>query len=164
MYKFITAVTLVVSALCSAAPVLAQTTPVPPPNNIFVPLFAGQQAPQFEFNVAVASRCEPQAAGTWFSGTTYKNGVPASGYLVGFSYAADGPLVTKPMISGPHEGYNNWDTGYYSHIIAANTPRAGIWYVWIVDADENRISEIASFTTDGSTNTCNQATVDFDSR
>lgn len=146
----------------SPVPPPPTNTPVPPPPAPTAP--PAPAAPQYEFNVALVSRCDPQAAGTWFSGKTYKNGNPANGYRVVFSFAPDGQPATNPMISGPHEGYNNWDTGYYSHIISANEPKSGTWYVWIVDAGGARISEIASFTTDGSTNTCNQAIVDFDSR
>lgn len=120
--------------------------------------------PKYEFNVAVVSKCEPQAGGTWFSGKTYKNGKPANGFNVVFSYEPDGPQVTNPMISGPHEGYNNWDPGYYSHIISANEPRAGNWYVWVTNDSGSRISELANFQTDGDSNNCNQAIVDFDSR
>ncbi len=118
----------------------------------------------FEFNVAIVQSCLPQAGGTWFDGKTYKNGEPTNGYRVVFSYEADGPHVTQPAISGPHEGYLGWDTGYYSHIIAAARPRAGDWFVWIIDENGERISELANFTSDGDANTCNQAVVDFDSQ
>lgn len=140
-------------------------TPPPPPPTA-PPAPAAPPAPKYEFNIVVVSRCDPQAAGTWFEGKTYKNGNPVNGYKVVFSYAPDGPPATSPMISGPHTGYEGWDTGYYSHIISApgNGPKAGTWYAWIVNDGGARISEIGSFTTDGDTNTCNQAVVDFDSR
>lgn len=145
------------------APVVPTNTPVPaaPAEPAPTPVPAG---PKYEFNIAVMSKCEPQAGGTWFSGKTYKNGQPQSGYRVAFSYAPDAEFVTNPIESGPHEGYRNWDAGYYSHIISAGKPRSGSWYAWVVDAGGQRISEIASFTSDGDANTCNQAVIDFDSR
>lgn len=153
------------------APPPPTATPVPPPPTAVPapaepPPPAEPPKPKYEFNIAVASKCDPQAAGTWFSGKTYKNGNPASGYKVVFSYAPDGPPVTNPITTGPHTGYEGWDAGYYSHIIAApgTGPRAGTWHVWVVNDGGQRISEIASFTSDGDANTCNQAVVDFDSR
>ena len=132
------------------------TTPTPPP---------GTGAP-YEFNIAVVQRCEPQQAGNWFEGTTYKNGIPTDGYRVVYSWQPDGTWTTQPVISGPHPGYDDWATGYYSHIIRApgQGPIAGNWFVWIVDASGRRISEIANFQTTGPGQGCNQAVVDFDSR
>ena len=66
--------------------------------------------------------------------------------------------------SGPHEGYPGGDAGFYSHIISANGPRVGSWYVWVVDSTGQRISEIANWQSTGPGEGCNQATVDFDSR
>ncbi len=121
-------------------------------------------ARRYEFNVALVQSCEPQAAGNWFSGTVYKNGSAYNGARVVFSYAVDGPWVTDPQISGPHEGYTNWNAGYYSHIIHASGPEAGDWYVWIVNGSNVRISEIAHWHSTGPGDGCNQAIVDFDSR
>ncbi len=147
------------------APPAPTATPVPvPPTATPVPAPTAVPAPRYEFNVAVVGRCDRQPAGTWFEGKTYKNGQPSSGYNVVFSYAPDGPWVTQPAISGPHEGYPNWDAGYYSHIVSAAGPIAGTWYVWIVDGAGGRISEMASFTSTGPGDGCNQAIVDFDSR
>lgn len=81
-----------------------------------------------------------------------------------FSYSPDGPWVTDPQISGPHEGYTNWNPGYYSHIIHAVGPEPGNWYVWIVDGSGNRISDMANWQSTGPGEGCNQAVVDFDSR
>ena len=153
---------------------VASDIPAPPPTAVFVPPTAtpvpapaaptAVPAPRYEFNVAVVGRCDRQPAGTWFEGKTYKGGQPASGYNVVFSYAPDGPWITQPAISGPHEGYPNWDAGYYSHIISAAGPIVGTWYVWVADAGGARISEMANFTSTGPGEGCNQAVVDFDSR
>ena len=136
-------------------------TPVPPPQEVAPP---EPPKPQYKFNITAVSKCAPQEGGTWFEGRTYINGNPSNGYNVVFSYAPDAQPVTNPLQSGPHAGYEGWNTGYYSHIIAAGTPKAGTWYVWIVDDGGNRISEIASWTSKGPGGDCNQAVVDFDSR
>ena len=138
-------------------PPAAPTSPPAPP------------APRYEFNVAVVQRCDTQEGGTWFGGTVYKGGQPYNGARVVFSYAPDGPAVTNPQTSGPHAGYEGWNPGYYSHIIAASNDerKAGTWYVWIVDPNGNRISELAKWTSSGKVSRgegCNEAIVDFDSR
>ncbi|MCX6050826.1 MAG: SH3 domain-containing protein [Chloroflexi bacterium] len=169
-----------VNAENTAAVAIAQnipTAPPPPPTPIPQPTAVPQPtaAPQaaqptqppkstYKFNVVVVSKCEPQAAGNWFEGTTYIGGQPQNGYKVVFSYAPDGPPITDPVQSGPHQGYPGWRTGYYSHIIHAHGPEAGNWYVWVVDDAGQRISDIGHWSSTGSDNTCNQAVVDFDSR
>lgn len=146
-------------------PVPATATPVPQPTATPAPAQpTAPPAPRYKFNIAVVGRCDRQPAGTWFEGKTYVGGQPQSGYKVVFSYAPDGPWVTQPQISGPHEGYPNWDAGYYSHIVSASGPIAGTWFVWIVDDGGNRISEMASWSSTGPGDACNQAVVDFDSR
>ena len=146
----------------------ATATPIPPPTQPPAPTQAPAPAepakPKYEFNIAVVGKCAPQEAGTWFEGKVYKNGQPANGFKVVFSYAPDAAPSTNPMISGPHEGYNGWSTGYYSHIISANKPVSGNWYVWIVNDAGQRISEVANFQSKGPGGDCNQAVVDFDSR
>ncbi|MEZ4708967.1 MAG: SH3 domain-containing protein [Caldilineaceae bacterium] len=146
----------------------ATPTPIPPPTQPPAPSQppapAAPAEPQYEFNVAVVGRCAPQEGGTWFEGKVYKNGQPSNGHKVVFSYAPDGAPSTNPMISGPHEGYRNWDAGYYSHIIAANKPVSGNWYIWIVNDAGQRISKLANFQSKGPGGDCNQAVVDFDSR
>ncbi len=135
-----------------------------PKESTFLPLVQQNRPPATYFNVVTVSQCEPQAAGNWFEGTTSINGQPKNGYKVVFSYAPDGPPITAPVQSGPHEGYSGWKTGYYSHIIHAQGPIAGDWYVWIVDERGKRISEIADWVSTGPGKGCNQAVVDFDSR
>jgi hypothetical protein len=125
-----------------------------------------QSTPRYKFNIVLVSHCERQPAGNWFEGTTSVNGVPESGYKVVFSYAPDAPPITQPAISGPHQGYPGWKPGYYSHIINAPSkgPKAGDWYVWIIDDADQRISEIGHWQSTGPGEGCNQAVVDFDSR
>jgi len=172
-----------VNATNTGAVAVAQNIPVPPPPTATPvpqptqppaaqptqpPADQPTQAPppstNYKFNVAVVGKCARQPAGNWFEGKTYINGQPANGYKVVFSYAPDAPPITPAMTSGPHPGYTNWDAGYYSHIINASSPKAGEWYVWVVDDGGARISEIAHWTSTGPGEGCNQAVVDFDSR
>jgi hypothetical protein len=153
------------------APPPPTNPPAPPPTSTPVPVAqapapTAPPAKKYLFNIAVVGRCDPQEAGNWFEGKTYVNGQAKSGYNVVFSYAADGPPITAPVVSGPHTGYEGWNEGYYSHIINSpeTGPKAGTWYVWVMDNAGARISEIASFTTKGPGGSCNQAVVDFDSR
>lgn len=145
-------------------PAAPTARPTARPQATATPAPTAAPAKRYEFNIALVQACEPQAAGNWFSGTVYKNGTAYNGARVVFSYAADGPWVTEPQISGPHTGYTNWAAGYYSHIIRASEPQAGDWYVWIVNDGGSRISEIAHWRSTGPGDGCNQATVDFDSR
>jgi uncharacterized protein YraI len=154
-------------------------TPIPQPTAVPQPQPAAPQpepqqpAPEqpapapsqnYEFNRALLQKCDPNAGVTYVEGTTYRGGQPVSGYNVVFSYAPDGPVVAK-MLSGPHEGYPGWKTGFYSHIIGFDGPREGDWYFWIVDGSDKRISAIAHVHTHGSTgdDKCQQAVIDFDS-
>lgn len=147
------------------APPPPTNTPVPAPTDTPAPAQpTAPPAPQYKFNITAVSKCLPQEGGTWFEGKTYINGTPTNGYKVAFSYGPDAPPSTDPMQSGPHPGYTNWDAGYYSHIISAGKPLAGTWYVWVVDDNGSRISEVASWTSKGPGGDCNQAIVDFDSR
>ena len=169
-----------VTANNSSAVALAQNIPAPPPpTNTPIPAPTQPPAPtaapeqptqppapanNYKFNVAVVGSCQRQPAGNWFEGKTYIGGQPASGYKVVFSYAPDAAPITPPMTTGPHPGYEGWDAGYYSHIINASGPKAGNWFVWVVDDSGNRISEIANWQSTGPGEGCNQAVVDFDSR
>lgn len=113
------------------------------------------------FPVATVASCVPQPHGNWFEGTVYVRHQPANGYRVVFSDSPDGAWRTDPSISGPHCPYN-WPDGYYSHIIHAAGPQADDWYVWIVNENKQRISEIAHWRSTGPGDGCNQAVVNFD--
>jgi hypothetical protein len=134
------------------APQPAPQQPAPPPEQ------------NYEFNRAILQRCEPNEGVTYVEGTTYRNGQPANGYIVAFSYEPDGPVVAE-VLSGPHQGYPGWRTGFYSHILGSNGPREGNWFFWIKDSSGRRISKIANVYTDGSAGDgkCQQAIIDFDS-
>jgi len=132
----------------------APAEPAPPPAS----------DPNLEFGRAVFQKCAPNAGVTYVEGTTYKNGQPVNGYNVAFSYAPDGPIVAQ-VVSGPHEGYPGWRTGFYSHILKPDGPREGNWFFWIVDGSGNRISAIGNVQTNGEAGDgkCQQAVIDFDS-
>lgn len=163
-----------VTAKNTSAVAIAQNIPTPlPPTATPIPQPTqppGQptQPPapstKYKFNIVVISKCKRQSAGNWFEGTTYVGGQPANGYKVVFSDAPDAVPITTPVISGPHPGYPGWEPGYYRHIINAASPKAADWYVWIVDDNGVRISEIGKWTSTGPDEGCNQAVVDFDSR
>jgi len=144
-----------------------RVVPQPTTRKVYLPIIAAQNesvvATGYLFNRATVRACERQPAGNWFEGTTTLAGQPSNGHQVVFSYKSDGPWVTAPMMSGPHPGYPNWNTGYYSHIINAHSPRLGDWYVWIVNDAGERISAIAHWTSTGPGEGCNQAIIDFDS-
>lgn len=155
-----------VAANIPAAPVQPTRPPAPTaaPVPTSPPAPTQPPAPRYEFNIALVQACQPQQAGNYINGTVYKNGQPFNGAKVVFSYAPDGPWVTTPQTSGPHPGYENWNPGYYSHIVNANGAQAGNWFVWIVNEQGTRISETANWQSTGPGEGCNQATVDFDSR
>jgi uncharacterized protein YgiM (DUF1202 family) len=147
----------------TAVPQPQEPTPAPAPAE---PAPAPQPAPEvgLEFSRAILQRCDPNAGVTYVQGTTYKNGQPVNGYNVAFSYAPDGPVVAS-IVSGPHAGYTNWNTGFYSHILKTDGPREGNWFFWIVDGGGKRISAIANVQTHGEAGEgkCQQAVIDFDS-
>ena len=144
-----------------------RVVPQPTVRKVYLPLVADQSANVTAtgnlFNSATVRACQRQPAGNWFEGMTYIGGQPSSGHRVVFSYKPDGPWATDAIVSGPHPGYEGWKAGYYSHIISASGPKAGDWYVWIVDDNGNRISAIAHWSSTGPGEGCNQAIVDFDS-
>lgn len=154
----------------TAVPVPPTATPVPqptqPPAAAEPPPPAPQPVSNRKFNIAVLGRCDPNAGVTYVQGRTYVGGVPQSGdWFVAFSYAPDGPVVAR-IKAGPHEGYEGWDQGFYSHILQSDGPREGNWWFWVVDPAGNRISEMANVRTDGQAGDgkCQQAVIDFDSR
>ncbi len=154
----------VVQAPPTNTPEPAPAEPAPPAG----PEPTQPPASNYRFNVAHVGQCLPQAAGTWFSGKTYVNGQPQSGYKVVWSGAGpDGEWASQPVVSGPHAGYEGWDQGYFSHLVSVGGARAGTWSVWIVDDAGQRISDVAQWTSSGDVEEftgCNDQIIDFDSR
>ncbi|MEZ4867460.1 MAG: hypothetical protein R3C14_39405 [Caldilineaceae bacterium] len=104
---------------------------------------------------AVIVGCTPDDRGSRFEGYTYMNGQLIDGQRIVFSYAPDGPWATQPTTSG------NGRPGFYAHIISVGVARQGDWYAWLVDNNQQRISTLAAFTTDGEGGACNVVQVNF---
>ncbi len=119
------------------------------------------------YNKAILQRCDPNQGVTYAQGTTYRNGQPTTACPVDLQrYAVDEAVVATVPKSGPHQGYEGWNTGFYSHIIQHDGPREGDWFFWIVDGNGQRISAAAHVHTDGfrRRRQGQQAVIDFDSR
>ncbi|HIQ06757.1 MAG TPA: hypothetical protein EYH31_13945 [Anaerolineae bacterium] len=135
-------------------------TPTPrPPTPTPIPQPTPTPRPQYVYNRALLQRCDPNAGITYIEGTVYDAASrPTNGIKVVFSYAPDGPIVAD-YITGTDPG----KPGRYTHILQWDGPRAGDWYVWVVDGSGRRISEIAHVHTDGTAGPgkCQQAIIDF---
>jgi hypothetical protein len=126
----------------------AGTIPTPPP--------AGPKI------VPTVRDCQPQEGGNWFDGYVRDaQGDPVDEMRIVFSWKSDGEWSVPPQISGPHQGYEGWAQGYYSHVIHTGQPKAADWYIWIIDEAGERISEVAKVHTDGPGGSCNQFAVDW---
>jgi hypothetical protein len=148
----------------AVAPRPQPTSPPPPPQPTSPP---APPPSQYEFSRASVVACDPQAGGTWFDGTVLKGGQPVDGERVVWSGSGpDAAWSSEPVITGPHEGYPGWNRGYFSHIIApAYPPRAGDWWVWVVDSSGKRKSEIVRWHSDGEVpegTGCNDAHLKFE--
>ncbi len=145
---------------------VSQNIPTPPPTPTYTPTPrpTPTPTPSYVYNKAVLYGCEPNAGITEVHGTVYYNHQPHNGARVVFSTRPDGPWVTKPVISGPHPGYPDWNDGFYSHIIGWNQARGGEWFFWIVDESGKRISVIAQVHTDdvAGPGKCQKWTLDWD--
>ena len=106
--------------------------------------------------------CKPNAGVTYVNGVTLKGDSGINGPLVVFSTQPDGPIVAS-IQAGPHPGYPDWPTGFFSHILSATGPRAGTWYFWIVDAANQRMSVIVTLITHAEAipGKCQQARIFF---
>ena len=145
-------------ATASATPSLP-ATPTPTRTPAVTPTSPPTSTPQTQylFSKARVVDCQPSNNGSSFAGYVKLAGQPVAGYSVVFSYEADGNWATQPAVTRDNP------LGYYSHIISAGVARSGNWFAWIVGPNGQRISALASFTTDGFGGNCNVATVNFDS-
>ena len=131
-------------------------------SEVYLPALDNDAQADYVFDRAVAQGCLPNGGTTFVTGMVYLDRKPANGYNVVFSYEPDGPKVAE-IKTGPHEGYEGWRPGYYSHILEANGAREGDWYFWVTDGMGVRISAIAHVHTDGEVGEgkCQQARVNF---
>jgi hypothetical protein len=101
------------------------------------------------FDRAEYAGCTADTNATRIVGVVYRSRQPADGYRVVFSWQPDGTPATPPSITGPSP------PGAYTHIVNG---REGDWWVWIVDAQGERISPMAFYrSADG----CNIGEVNF---
>lgn len=111
--------------------------------------------------------CNDTRGQVWFEGTVNINGQPRNGYKVVFksTKVPGNEPVTAPAITGPHDNYANWETGYYSHIVDASSSQAKdkSLQIWIINDSGNKISDYAYWQTEGASGSCNKAVINFDS-
>ena len=90
---------------------------------------------------------EAQASGNFVRGKVFGlDGAPQNGYGVVFSGV--GPdqdwACENYDLTGPHEGYPDWQAGYYSTILHIPSPLEVRFWLWLVDpATGSRLSDVA---------------------
>lgn len=116
----------------SAAP--TRKPPAPPPSS-----------PVSRFKYLIQeSRCSPNVR-TFIEGFVYENNVPKNDVLVRISQGPDG----QPDPNDDYRTGTDPRKGYFFQNIDSNAPRAGTWYLWVIDpGTQQRISEIAIVKTD----------------
>ncbi|MCX6047391.1 MAG: hypothetical protein NT075_19975 [Chloroflexi bacterium] len=145
-------ITMTATPTATARPTITIT---PLPTTPLTPTSTPTPTQTQAFTRAEIANCQPDNQGSRFEGTVQLAGQPVAGYRVVFSYEPDGSWVTQPAIT------QSMPAGFYAHIISAGVARSGNWFAWIVDAENHRISTLASFTTDGPGGACNRVTVNF---
>lgn len=102
-----------------------------------------------------------------FEGNVTHNGQPVNGVSIGFkSRLVEGTTpVVRPETSGPSGLRPNWPNGYFESIVDgdASTAKDKHLEIWVLNSAGERISDYVNWDTDGSTGTCNTATVNFTS-
>lgn len=142
----------------SATPTI--TTENRPPTDIAAP--TPHSNPSQLFIGSVTQQCTGERNMTWFEGTIYVNNKPANGYKVAYrSYLVPGDTpVTDPVISGPHDGYPDIPTGYYSYIINDYFVKKHL-EIWVIGDNDRVLSNRARWDSDGPEGPCNKAIIDF---
>ncbi|MBI4675519.1 MAG: hypothetical protein HY741_28070 [Chloroflexi bacterium] len=139
-------------------------TDTPTPTNTFTPTRIPTHCPQ-EFCV-IMQRCEP-GENTRAVGTIYENDQPKNGVRVRVSYAMGGPPVIPDFISGNDPNNPNRQDplhpGYYQLGLLEGGALAGNWWVFIVNAKGDVVSEGRFFNTQGQTTatSCQVGVTDF---
>jgi len=121
--------------------------PVDPPPVIIIPPPSGGTMHFVPTTIVGA----PQESGCFVAGyVTDAAGLAVNGQRVVFSGAGpDGEWATQPVVTGPHAGYPDWVPGFYSHMLKVGGAVKADWWLWIVDKNKKRISDIVKLTTDG---------------
>jgi len=144
--------TVTTTPTATATPTVTATST---PTATVTPTATPTPASPYLFDTAEIADCQPNDQSSRFAGYVKRAGQPVAGYRVVFSYEPDGNWVTQPAIT------QSTPLGFYTHIIGVGIARAGNWFAWIVDENNQRISVLASFTTDGPGGACNIVTVNF---
>ncbi len=140
--------------------------PPPGPKPTRVPPTAVPPPPSPLFRFATYKQGCFHSGQTFVEGTVYldsSGGSTKNGAHVRLSYAPGGPAVVNDDISGSHGGR----AGYYILFINASGPKAGNWFVWLVDTNGNALSDpqAGNFSTNnlgsGNPAACWRQVVDF---
>jgi len=136
-------------------------TAQPPPTALVTPTPRPASGAAF-FRGSLEKQCNGEAGNTWFDGYIFVNNQATNGYQIVFkSRKVPGMTpATAPQISGPHEGYRDWSTGYYAHIVSAGFVQRSL-EIWLIDAAGQRISDYVNWDTDGPNGPCNKAVINF---
>lgn len=111
-------------------------------------------------------RCEP-GENTRAVGTIYENDRPKNGVRVRVSYAMGGPPVIPDFISGNNPNSPNapdpLHPGYYQLGLLEGGALAGNWWVFIVNDEDEVLSEGRLFNTQGqqTATSCQVGVTDF---
>jgi len=131
----------------TATPVPPTPTPLPP---------TPTPTPAWDYHTANVG-CY-HSGDTFIEGTVWESGAPKNGVTVRLSWAPDAPGAADYVT-----GTDPTRPGYYVHIRPKGD--TGTYYVWVVDATGQRISEIGmiQFNTEGpdSPTACWRGVVDF---
>lgn len=143
---------------------LPTATPTFTPTQTFTPTRVPTHCPQ-QYCI-IMQRCEP-GENTRAVGTIYENDRPKNGVRIRVSYAFDGPPVIPDFISG-NDPYNPsapdpQRPGYYQLGLLEGGALAGNWWVFVIDDEENVLSEGRLFNTQGQTTatSCQVGITDF---
>lgn len=142
----------------------ATPTWTPLPTNTYTPTIVPTHCPQ-QFCI-IMQRCEP-GENTRAVGTIYENDRPKNGVRVRVSYALGGPPVIPDFISGNDPNNPNVPDplrpGYYQLGLLEGGALAGNWWVFVIDNEENILSEGRLFNTQGQTTatSCQVGITDF---
>ncbi|MBI5034044.1 MAG: hypothetical protein HZB51_26275 [Chloroflexi bacterium] len=115
--------------------------------------------PSFPYHVNF-SWCGPNWL-TFIEGTVTQDGIQRNGLRVRVSQGPDGLAAWNDYVTGT----DSTKPGGYTHIIDANAPHGGTWYLWLIDPQTNqRVSDIATVKTDPKRQdetSCQSANVNF---
>jgi hypothetical protein len=106
----------------------------------------------------VQEDCTKGNSRTWFDGLVWINGRPANNYLVWFMSARVAPDSSDrwSKTTGPHTGYQDWNDGYYAHVVDEPYKAVRHLKIWVTTIDGRPVSQPAFWDTN-----CSYARIDF---